>query len=285
MIRRCSLTFTALACIASASISTSFAQSPRTIRVGGTGTAAVSPNSVVVRGSLAQGGDTAKEAIEKFSAAKEKLADALGGDKHPEWNVEFAGEKLAKGSEVDAAGGAAVAIAAFGGGIGGDAAATKFSLSEEVVVRMKIAGDMQRTGIVKQLSGIIDGAAKAGLKFGAAQNNIYAQMGLGLSPGIVQFELNEDRQKQLRADAYAAAYADARTRGEALAKLAGGRLGKAVSVEEQLSAADGDAMETAQMNLLSRMMGGQTSMTSGAIDHNGRIEMQQQLVVTFELLD
>lgn len=284
MIRPTMLLLLTFAQVMWAGSSPAAAQSPRTIRVGGAGTAAVSPNSVVVRGSLSHGGDTAKEAIEKFGEAKEKLADALGGDKHPEWNVEFAGEKLVKGSEMDAAGGAAVAIAAFGGGVGGEAA-KKFSLSEEVVVRMKIENDMQRTGIVKQLSGIIDGAAKAGLKFGAAQNNIYAQMGLGLSPGFVQFELNEDRQKQLRARAYAAAYADARTRGEALAKLTGGRLGKAISVEEQLSAADSDAMEAAQVNLLSRMMGAQTSITSGAIDHNGRIEMQQQLVVTFELLD
>lgn len=271
-----------LACFGWVSVLPAAAQTARTIRVSGAGTVSASPNFVIVRGSLAQTADSAKEAMEKFNNAKEKLAKVLAAETRPELNVEFAGEKLASGTP--SAGGAAAAVAAFGGG-GAGAEKTNYAVSENIAIRMKIESDMQQTGIVKKLSGMIDDAAKAGLSFGAAGSNVYARMGLAASQGIVQFEMDEDHRRQVHAEAYQAAFADARTRGETLAKLAGGRLGKAIAIEEKLEASEAESLQAAQIGLVSRMLGGDAIADDGTIDHNGRIEVQQRLVVTFQLID
>ena len=267
----------ALGCFAACTQAT--AQAVRTIRVTGSGTASVSPNFVELRGTVRASGDTVEEATESFKKEKEKVDKAIGGN--PALKVDFAGEKLVSGA--GGAGGLAVPVAALGGAA--PAAAKSFSLSEEVVVRMEIDSDMQRAGIVKQFSGVIDGATKAGVQFGGGASGIYAQMGLGIKSGIVQFGHTKESQEQLRTKAYAAAFNDARSRAAALAKLSGGQVGKVVSVEEVAAPEGASGIESMQMNMLARMFGGQSGGAANTIDHNGLIELQQEIVVTFELVE
>lgn len=256
-------------------------EAPRTIRVTGTGAAAVSPNLIELRGTLSAEGDTVEEATEEFAKAKDKVSKAIEGGKSPQLAVEFAGERLTSGAGGgDGIAAAAAAAAAFGAGAPADG---KFTLTEEVVLRMDVVNDMQRAGIVKQLGGVIDKAAKSGLKFGGGAGGIYAQMGLGISSGIVQFGLTKERQTQLRQQAYASAFSDARARAAALAKLSGGQVGKVISVEEVAATGDGNSLEAMQMNMLTRMFGGEMTKSPLSVDHNGQIELQQQITVTFQL--
>ena len=278
-------TFTVLFTIATvlAVSTTAFAQAGRTIQVTGTGNASASPNYLVMSCNLSEGGDTAKEATANFAKAKEKAAKLLAGGPEAGYEVEFAGEKLAS----SAAGDDAVALAAAGG-FGGvaPAASGKYSISEQVTLKLAIENDMQREGIVNKVADVVDAVKKAGLSFDSPAGGIYAAaMGLGGSSGVLQFNLDAAGQTKLRDKAYADAFSDARSRAESLAQLSGGRLGKVISVQEVLAATESSDLEAMQMNMLSQMFGGAAAAAAGGIDHNGQIEVQQSLVVTFELVD
>ena len=235
------------------------AQTVRTIRVTASATVNESPNQVTIGGTLT-------------------------ADDHPEVSVEFAGEKLMRG------GGAAAAEAFvvpddFDIPVEAPVEVGQYSLSEEVVLRIAIGSDMERAGIAKKLGKVIDAASKAGLTIGATPNPMVAAMGMVNPTGMTQFELDEEAQHALRAKAYRAALADGRSRAAALAELSGGRLGKVISIEESAAPQEGNDLESLQMAMLTRMFGGALGGSDGGIDHNGLIELRQDLVVTFELID
>ena len=274
----------ALPIVAILSCSLANAQSVRTIRVTGSGAVSASPNQVTIRGTLTASDKDAEKTAEKFAKLKETFAKALGADKHPELALEFAGEKVVTGGGwADAA--VVAAPADFGVPVEAAAGTGQYAMSEEVLLRIAIRNDMEREGISKRLSALIEAAPKAGLTLGATPNPMFAAMGMGASGGITQFELDDKGQRALRVKAYAAAMSDARARAATLADLSGGKLGKVISVEESAAPESGGDLESMQMAMLQRMFGGAIGATDGGIDHNGLIEFQQNLVVTFELVE
>ena len=257
------------------------AQTVRTIRVTGSATVRESPNQVTIRGTLSAGGEDIEKAAEQFKKVKEAFEKALDAD---EVSVEFAGEKLMRG------GGAAVAEAFavqddFDIPVEAPVEVRQYSLSEEVVLRIAIGSDMERAGIAKKLGKVFDAASKAGLTIGATPNPMVAAMGMVNATGMTQFELDEEAQRALRTKAYRAALADGRSRAAALAELSGGRLGKVISIEESAAPQEGNDLESLQMAMLTRMFGGALGGSDGGIDPNGLVELRQDLVVTFELID
>lgn len=251
------------------------AEQSRTVTVTGTGTVTAQPSFVVIMGTIKGSGKSGADAKTKFRKVKEKVTDALVGDKIPKLTVDFKGEKVTKSSAM----GGAAAAAVFAGG--GGAVADEMSVSERVLLKIRFENDMERMHILDKVVEVMDKASEAGAQFGQQSNLIRATYGLASS--IVEFGL--DDESVLRSKAYQAAMKNARFRAEELAKLSNGKLGRVVSVEELAFAVKDES--SIQAVMLSSLGGDSSSAEPETLtsDENHAIEHRQSVRVVFELLD
>ena len=286
MYYRTLLTLMAMLLCLSLLLATADAQQGRTIRVRGSGTAAASPNSVSLRGTISADGDEVAKTAESFAEHKSEFEKAFT-EKHPGVRLTFAGEKLSDAGGAMFEGGLAVPDADFGGPVEVAEVGNFYTITEEVTLRLEIGSDMEREGITKKLGGLITDAEKSGLHSGGSANAMMAAMGVDMTGGLLSFELDEAGQRALHASANKAAFADARHRAEALAELSGGKLGRVIAVEEVAEKQGESKLESLQMTMMRNMFGlaaGDDS-AAGGIDYNGRIKIQREVDVTFELVD
>jgi uncharacterized protein YggE len=250
------------------------AQTPRTISVIGHGASAAAPDFVLVKGTVRGGGETSAAAHKAFEKVKDKLEKDFAPGEVADVSVRFRGEKLAKASP-----GAVGVVVAAPGGVAGAEAGETFELAEQVLFRVDLKSDMERKQIAQKLAAVIDQAAEAGVQFGQAAT-IYSVAG-GQNSSLVEFSLADPSSVALKA--YDAAIQDARTRGRRLAELAGGKLGRIVSVEEL--AGEEDSEKNAYATLIGMMAGDSDRISKASSDWNREVEVRQQVRVVFELAE
>jgi uncharacterized protein YggE len=254
------------------------AQQPGTITVTGSGAASAPPSHAVVKGKLHVAGESGEKALESYRELRDELEKKLAGGETTRTSVRFRGEQIVPAGSPEMA--AALGGGGFGGGAIAPAASGQFSVVDLVELRVDFMGDMERAQATEKIAELIDAASAAGVSFGIASNPFSMAMGSALAQGVAEFRL--ENPAAVREQAYAAAIADARQRAERLAALAGGKLGKVVSIEEV-------DIETSNENpyVSAIMWGMQQSADKPAkfsTDRNSAIEVRTDVRVSFQLL-
>ena len=265
-----------LAVVVVAAVSSDLAaQSPGTIAVSGSGKASAVPQYVVIKGRVQGSADTAEEAATEFRKARNRLEKAFAGEDGPRAKLRFEGET----SALQAA--QAMAVAALGGDVAPTVSGT-FTVKEAVELRVDFESNMERMQIAGKLGEIIDAAKAAGVAFDQPVNQLTIAFG-GQGTSIVAFMLSDDARAATRQRAYASALKDARARAGELAALAGGKLGKVVSVEE----IDQQTSENPYVAMMAWGMRqtGQDDASEYSSSQNAAIEIRRDLRVVFQLLD
>lgn len=261
-----------LACVGLALISPleSSAQSsanPRSIEVEGTGKASAKPDSLVLNGLVSSEDESAKKLPGKFLKIKKSLEETINPMDFPGVEIEFEGSTLKPNTAT-----AAMLMA------GGGEAAEGYRLSEPLRIRIEIDGDDSEKSILQRLSKLVDSAETAGASFSEASNPMMGVvLGAGGGAASLAQGILADTAK-LKQEATDAAFEAAKAKAERLAKLAGGKIGKVISIAENTITEEADPT-SAYMNML---MGKKSKESTGTIN---KIEVSQTLRVTFELTD
>jgi uncharacterized protein YggE len=253
----------------SGSVSLTAQTPPRTISVTGSGTAAAAPDYMQVNFTMAGAGEKLTEARDAFSELKAKVQAKIDGFDDLDIIADYQGEQQGDGSGSNAALNAMMGEAPGGG---------SFSVSESVSLRFEFDGDMERLEMSQSVSKVIDGLAEAGINFGSAST----MSRLVNSKGLIEFGIADSQELELRVAE--SAMQDARRRAENIAKLAGGRLGQVLSIEEtpSESAYGPQAGLMAIYGLALKNASSTAGMTSAV---NCDLELSGKLTVVFELID
>jgi uncharacterized protein YggE len=247
-------------------------QTVETITVTGAGASSAWPNYAVLKGKISAKADSAAEALKSFRTLRDEV-EKLAKDDSKRLTLRLLGEQIIQGGAEDVA---SLAMAASTGAVPDGGQAT---IAEEVELRIDFAGDMERAQAAESLAAVFDAAGELGVEFGPAGNALTMMMMARMAqPSLAEFRLTD--AAAVEDEAYAAAIADARRKAEKLAVLAGGKLGRVVSVEE----IDAAVIENPYEALIVGMQGGRSDEQDGASSPaNGRIQIKKQLRVSFAL--
>ncbi len=247
------------------------AEESRKVTVTGNATVSAAPTHVQVNGTIRGAGESGAAAHEAYRKIKSKVEKTFAESDDKDLKLRFEGEKLSTATSYDEALG-------FPDG-GGEVADTQFEVIEPITLKLEIGSEMARLQIARQVASLIDDAKEAGVEF-VENPNPYGFV-MQETPAIVQFTIDDPANLQTKA--YAAAIADARTRGGRLAELAGGRLGKVLSIEELKFETDDNAAMNAMLQFYGDLA--QPDGLKLSSYQNKKIEVRQKLRVVFELID
>jgi uncharacterized protein YggE len=272
--------------LALTSSSAALAQAPapggtRSVSVTGEGVASAPAAFVVLQGAIFGRGDNGSKAFDAHQQAKNKVEkEFAGGDFKV--GLEFGGERLAP-TAVDLEAMEDIAIAVEEGDEPPAAEATPVAVVEMVSFRVEIASDMERAQIVRKVAAVIDRGRKAGVRFslGGDYGGYGGIMALAGAGSVARFVAAEPEKLVDRA--VENAVKDARAKAERLAALAGGKIGRVLSIAES----DADVyseeyydVDEALAEFMSQRAGGEISAAS-----NRPIEVKRRIQVVFELTD
>ena len=258
-----------LALIISSEANAQDSVSPRSIEVEGTGSASAKPDSLVLDGFIASQDESAKKVLGKFLKIKKSLEETINPMDFPGVEVEFKGSALKP--NVNAAN--AAMLMAGGGG----KTAEGYRLSEPIKILIEIEGDDSEKSILQYLSKVVDSAETIGVSFSDATNPMMGVVMGGAKSPMARGNLKDD--SKLNQDAATAAFAQAKTKAEQLAELAGGKLGKVISIADSVSVDEKSDPTAAYMNMITG------SKSEERADSINKIEVSRTLRVKFELTD
>jgi uncharacterized protein YggE len=199
------------------------------ITVGGAGTVKGHPAVVEIGARISGEGELAGDASVKFHDTKKKAIAALDALKDPNLSVEFEGPSVAMATDP------AAQMRAMQGIAGTDAGKQKIQISEQARLVLKVPEGAEADKLLATVLKIIDAGKDAGLQMGPPPGNflqmqIRAQTGQG-DQGIAVFKIPD--KSAIEGQAYEKAIADAKSKAERLAKLAGVKLGPVMSVQSE----------------------------------------------------
>ena len=243
--------------------------SPRSIEVEGTGNASANPDLLVLEGFVSVEDESAKKLPSKYFEIKKKLEETINPMDFPGVKIQFEGSAFKSNSAVSAA------AVMMGGGANTEGG---YRLSTPIVINVEVDDQDSEKSTLQRLSKLVESAETAGASFSESANPM---MGVvlaanGGAASLVKGSL-EDTAK-LEQEASKAAFADAKAKAEQLAELAGGKLGKVISITES-NLADASDPTTAYMKMVT---GQQSEAKNGTIK---RIKVSRALRVRFELTD
>jgi uncharacterized protein YggE len=229
------------------------------ITVSATGEAKARPTQVELTLTAAGSAELAGDAIVKYRDALRRMTEAFDALKMQNLQVTEQGLSY---SEANSAGQAA-AMAVFGGGTA-PAAKPQVQISRGLHLLLKQIDKLPEQELMESIAKILDTAKDSGAAQGSPANArmamVMASMGVNQSGGTSVTFVVEDGDA-VRERAYQDAFAQARSRAERLATLAGVKLGPVLSVEEASAA---PAKEDDQDNMQMRMLATIYGMSAGA---------------------
>src|SRR3990172_1060349 len=210
----------------------SFASTParaaenHVITVTGTGKVEALPDRVEMSGTVSGDGEIAADAVKKYRDHKRRAVEALNALKLKGLSVEGAGMSI---TSPEAAQQQQQIV--FGGGNVNPQAAGKVAVSESLLVTIAGIESMKPEEVLDTTMKVLYAAKDAGLTLGPKPMNVYEmQISRGTPATVATFRLRgvEPHRKA----AYEKAMEDARASAQRLAKLAGVKAGKVVSIKE-----------------------------------------------------
>ncbi len=219
------LTFALCAAVATSAVAAETAG----IAVTGTGKITAKPSQVELAAVVKGEAELAGDAITKYQSNKRRALEAIQ-------NLQIEGLTVADGGvSINQAGAANALQAAMRGMPAPENAVQNLSLSEPLTIRLEGIDKLSTEDMLQTLVRIVDAGKDAGMAIGPPQKSMYemqiaAQFGQGTDSPLAAFKLKD--VDALRQQAYQAAIADARTQAERLAKLAGVKVGKVISIRE-----------------------------------------------------
>lgn len=238
----------------------------RSVTVMGEGTAQAPPTQATLLGVLLSNGDDGAKAFETHLQARTKVEKEFANGAF-KVSVAFGGERLA-GASILAEEPIEAAVE--------DVESNGVALLEVVTLSIGIASDMERAQAGQKLAQVLDRARKAGVRFQFAE---HAYMSSGESLSTATFKV--DDPEKLAKRAVEAAVEDARAKAGRLAALAGGKVGRVLTISEAdyNPYAEYYEVETDADYL----PGGQNE--EGAATANRPIVVRRRVKIAFELTD
>ena len=239
----------------------------RSIEVEGTGDASAKPDAFVLKGFLTAKDKSAKKVLGKYLKTKESLEETINPMDFPGVEIELEGSII----KPDVS---SPAMMMAGGGGDTDEG---FVFSQPIRIRIGIDGDESESSILRNLLNLVDSAETVGVSFSEASNPMMGVV-LGGSSESLAIGVLDDASK-LSQEATVAAFAQARKKAQQLAELAGGKLGKVISIHESTLAQASDNPTEAYMKMIT---GGQSGSSADSIE---KIKVTRSLRVKFELTE
>ncbi|HWB10451.1 MAG TPA: SIMPL domain-containing protein [Pirellulales bacterium] len=203
------------------------AQQP-SITVSGTGEVLARPDCLEIDVRAAASAEITGDAVVKYQDALRRIQGALAKLGMKELTIEQRDLRFASGDDESGQGPVFVVQPQ-------PAAAAKSTIHVTRSLRLLVRGidKLSEVDMVGMISKLLDTAKDAGAIVGRSTgSNMFSHMveENGDATAVVHFIV--ENAEELREEAYRKAFAEAKTRAQRLARLAGARLGKAISVDE-----------------------------------------------------
>ncbi len=252
---RTAIVIAAVCCSANTALPQSGVATGDGITVTGTGQVMVKPNKLQIEVRAAAAAELSADALVKYREAVHRAKETFGklkidGLQVAEQGLNVANNGVANQNVVYAAPGNA-----FIANNGGNAPGVKQEMVISKSMRLTVAAidKLQEDQLVATVAKVLDGIRDAGLTTGVDPNNPNAQAEGQPANAVVMFVA--DNLGQAREKATEAAFQNAKEKAERIAKLAGGKLGTASSVEETTMFATNNE-EAAALGMLSAIYSG-----------------------------
>jgi uncharacterized protein len=199
------------------------------ITVSGTGEVLAKPNCLEIDLRAAAAAEITSDAVVKYQDALRRIQDSLTKLGMKELKIEERDLRITSGDD-DSSGMAGIVFAQRQ-----QAAAPKATVRIARSLRLTVSDidKLSESDLVAMISKLVDTAKDAGATVGkAAGSNMFERIRgqQGDATALVRFLV--EHPEELREEAYRKAFAEATTRAQRLARLAGARLGKAISIDE-----------------------------------------------------
>jgi uncharacterized protein YggE len=250
------------------------------ISVNGVGVARGTPSVVEISARVVGEGELAADASAKFNAARKKGLEALEALKIPDFSVEPAGPSIGFAPDP-------LQQMRMLQGMAGDSSKQKVQMSEQLRLKINGADKIDRETLVSWVIKIIDVAKEAGLQVGPLPSNyLQAQIRAQtetLGDTIVVFKI--PNKSRLEAQAYEKALDDARAKAEHLAELAGVKLGRVLSVQDESVAAAANSPQSMIAMIYGNASASATASGSKEAENSslGEIPVTVHVTVKFEI--
>ena len=221
------------------------AAAARTITVAGTGQAKAKPTQVEFSATVSAEAELASDAIVKHRDTKRRALKAIEGLKLPALATKSKGFSVSQATDPNAQ-------QMMMRGQTPTNTKQQVQVSEQMDLVLKDADKLPDEELMNTVLKILDTARDAGLVVGPGgpksyqQMMIMAQMGQS-GGGLVTFTVPETAAAAVRAQAYQRGMDDAKAKAQRLAELAGAKLGRIVSVQDQGAAGSADGNPAAMM--------------------------------------
>ncbi|MBI1374177.1 MAG: DUF541 domain-containing protein [Phycisphaera sp.] len=246
------------------------------ITVVGLGHASQAPTVVEIPAMISGEAPLAADAIVKYRGAKQQALKALGELKVPGLKIEEQGFRIAHSTN------AQQMMQMMMQGNVQQKMQQKVLVYEEVNIVLENAPTLKPDELMDTLVKVVDAAKDAGLiTTGRELSMIEMQMSRGTPTSLVSFKIADP--SKLYEAAQEKAYADALRKAERLAKLAGLKLGRAVSIQES-TVSNNDTKATGAVSWYAMMLAASDDdekKDSGS-DVFAEVSRDVQLTVTFE---
>ena len=249
------IVFAVVCCGANSALPQSGVATGDGITVTGTGQVMVKPNKLQIEVRAAAAAELSADALVKYREAVHRAKETFGklkidGLQVAEQGLNVANNGVANQNVVYAAPGNA-----FIANNGGNAPGVKQEMVISKSMRLSVAAidKLQEDQLVATVAKVLDGIRDAGLTTGVDPNNPNAQAEGQPANAVVMFVA--DNLVSAREKATDAAFQNAKEKAERIAKLAGGKLGTASSVEETTMFATNNE-EAAALGMLSAIYSG-----------------------------
>jgi uncharacterized protein YggE len=250
------------------------------ISVAGSGEVKAKPKVVEINATVTGDAELAADAIVKYRDARRRAVDALNGLKLEGLKIDSNGFSVAQG--VDTA-----QMQAMMQGNAAPAGKQRVSVTEQLKLNLAVLDRYKDEELMDTVLKLLDTGRDAGLVIGRAAPRNYYEMQMmynngGASQGnLVSFKLTDT--DGLREEAYKMAMDDAKKKAERLAKLAGVKLGRILSVKDAV-AVGGNNSSNGQMAIMAMygvaMQPEQQELTSNVFKE---ISVKVNLAVQFEI--
>ena len=238
----------------------------RSIEVFGTGSASAKPDLLVVDAFITAEEKTAKKVLSEIFKTKKKLAETINPMDFPEVEIKLKDSLFSTNlNSEDMMMGAADEITSDG-----------YVLSQPIEIRIAINQSDTEKSTLQLLSKLVDTAETVGVSFDETSDPM---MGFTVQSGTGSMAKGDLKdRKSLEKQATKQAFENARSEAEKLAELAGGKLGKVISIQATGPAGNDDSWG----DYMNAMMG---VAAAAQADSLLKIEVSRSLSVKFELTD
>ena len=240
--------------------------SARSIEVFGTGSASAKPDLLVVNAFITAEEKTAKKVLSEIYKTKEKLAETINPMDFPDVEIKLKDSLFNTNlNSEDMMMGAADEMSSDG-----------YVLSQPIEIRIAINQSDTEKSTLQLLSKLVDTAEAVGVSFDEALDPMMSFTVQSGMSSLASGDLKD--RKSLEKQATKLAFENARLEAEKLAELAGGKLGKVISIQASGPAGNDDSWG----EYMNAMMG---VTTAAKADSLLKIEVSRSLSVKFELID